>query len=161
MAYHTQTATKRDYKALRRLGIVVSILMGLSVAGKNAMDCVARFYPPAQIVAPQEKSYFMTAEYDPQTGTVEIKPPEEVGVIKSIANTLGYSGNMLTDLSEPQPGQGYSTTGYNGNQPGFIIFRNPFATDNQTDTKRDSIDDKIDQTKIVPVKTTGAVYNNI
>jgi hypothetical protein len=160
MTYHAQTTTRKKLSALKKLGIAAGILMSLTVAGKNGIDCYERVFPRAQQNAPEGKSYFVTAEYDPQTGTVEIKPPEEVGVIKSIANTLGYSGNMLNGMGDPQPGQGYTTTGYNGS-PEFIIFRNPFAKENKTESTTDSIDDKVDQTKITPVKTTGQSYNNI
>ena len=162
MAYHAEAiTTKRDYSALKRLGIIVSILMGVSIAGKNTLDCVARFYPPAQVIAPQEKSYFMTAQYDPETGTVEIQPPQEVGVVKSVANILGYGGNMLDDINNvpltettPQNPTTKTTIDYNVQNPTLRWLMNPFSSTS------DSIDNKVDE-KTTPsqIGTTGPVYN--
>ena len=162
MAYHADATTpKRDYGALRKLGIIVGMLMGISVAGKNTLDCVAKLYPPAQIITPQEKSYFLSAEYNPQTGTVNIKPPEEIELVKSVANIVGYSGNMLDDINNPpltetstQDPTTRTTIDYSVQNPTLKWLMNAFSSIS------DSIDNKVEE-KAIPqqIGTIGPNYN--
>ncbi|MBT4541293.1 hypothetical protein HOC35_07305 [Candidatus Woesearchaeota archaeon] len=160
MAYNGEVVPKGS-GSLKKLAIIASIFASIAIVGRQGLDCVARFYPPQQQSTPtQQQPYFMTADYDPNTKTISIQPPEEAGLVKSIANTLGYSGNMLENLADKESTDPTNTqypTQQNTKSP-IIMLLHPFGL---PDAKyKDSIDDKVAPQPASPItKKTGTTYS--